>query len=286
VCIFGTGRSGTTLLFRLLCDHPSVGWFSNYTNRFPGFPPLAFVARAMDYDWLRSVLREGWPVTPRPCEAYRLYNVLTDGAFELRRPLDASDATPEVIRRYRSRVAAHLAWQGKERFVQKHTGFPHTGFLSAIFPDARFINVIRDGRAVVSSMLKVPWWDGTMKSWWWGPMRPEYEEEYERSGREPVVLAAIVWKTLMHSMEEVRASLPEDRYMELRYDSLVRDAHAVVARVASFCDLPPSTIFDRRVAAVHVRDEDTKWRRELTGRQRTLLEASLAGALERYGFAP
>jgi hypothetical protein len=285
ICIFGTGRSGTTLLFQLLCSHPRLGWFSNYTNRFPRLPCLSATSRLLENPWIREHMGREWPLTPRPCESYRLYNHLTDAMFAAHRPLSAADATPAVVHKYRRCVSAHLRWQGKQRFIQKHTGYPRANYLSAIFPDARFVSIIRDGRAVASSMLKVPWWDGTMKSWLWEPMDPEYEAEYLASNKEPIVLAAIVWKTLMRRLSEAREQLPRERYLELRYDVLTADARSAIEEVANYCDLEPSAVFDRRVAAVPVRNEDDKWRRELTARQVRLLEYCLQPSLEHYGFA-
>jgi hypothetical protein len=286
VCIFGTGRSGTTLLFKLLCSHPAVGWFSNYTNRFPRLTCLAAVSRVLNYDWARTHLNEAWSLRPRPCESYRLYNHLTDGLMaEPGRPLSAADATDSIIRRYRRCVAAHLQYQGKRKFVQKHTGYPHAGFLDAILPDACFINVVRDGRAVARSMVNVRWWDGTMKSWWWGPMDAADQAEYLASGREPIVLAAIAWKTLMRRNADARALLPDGRYMELRYHDLVNDPSGTIERVTEYCELEPSALFARRVMAVPIRDEDSKWRRDLSARQIALLEQCLEADLVRYGFS-
>ena len=36
--LVGAGRSGTTLLHKLLCLHPQIAYISNYENRFSWFP--------------------------------------------------------------------------------------------------------------------------------------------------------------------------------------------------------------------------------------------------------
>ena len=35
--IVGCGRSGTTIVYELLCEHPDLAWFSNYAERWPAF---------------------------------------------------------------------------------------------------------------------------------------------------------------------------------------------------------------------------------------------------------
>lgn len=52
----------------------------------------------------------------------------------------------------------------RNRLLFKITGWPRVGFLHEIFEDAKFIHLIRDGRAVAYSLLQQPWWEG-----WRGP---------------------------------------------------------------------------------------------------------------------
>src|SRR6202035_2477728 len=39
--------------------------------------------------------------------------------------------------------------------------------LLAAFPDARFVSIVRDGRAVAYSLSRVDWWDDDIV-WWYG----------------------------------------------------------------------------------------------------------------------
>ena len=65
---------------------------------------------------------------------------------------NASDATPFHVRRLRVIVAVFLALKGKRRFLNKHPQNSYRiAFLRKIFPGAKFIHLVRDGRAVVAS---------------------------------------------------------------------------------------------------------------------------------------
>jgi hypothetical protein len=208
---------------------------------------------------------------------------VTNGVFVEPRQLAESDVTPRALQRYRHVVRQHLHWQGKSRFVQKHTGFPRTRYLRRIFPDAKFVHILRDGRAVANSLMNVEWWDGTLNSWWWGAMRPEFEEEYRSSGEAPIVLAAVVWKTLVDLIEPEMKELPPSQACTIRYDALIDDPEKTLADLAVFCGLMPSPTFDRRVRSMEISGADDKWK-ELPREQRDLLESVLAEHLARLGF--
>ena len=58
----------------------------------------------------------------------------------------------------RATVAGVLRYHGKARFAAKLTGPARISYVSSIFPEARFVHVVRDGRAVVQSLMKVEFW--------------------------------------------------------------------------------------------------------------------------------
>ena len=212
-----------------------------------------------------------------------MLNRCTDSMFTSQRMLSADDVTQTTQKRYHRMVRSILRFQGKRRFVQKHTGFARICYLRALFPDALFIHVYRDGRAVAHSMNRVDWWPGDLSGWWWGDMKPAYMQEYEDSGRESIVLAAIVWKTLMELIEEECAELTPSQLLRVRYDSMIHDLPGTMNEVLRFCELAPSPRFERHVANTWVADMDLRWTRDLSTHQKELLEQSLGNALAKYG---
>lgn len=284
IFLLGAARSGTSVFFRLLGCHPDLAWYSRYSHRVPRLPAVAFLSRVRDLPFLGDRLPLNRRFIPRPGEGYNILNYATDRVFTSPRRLSADDVTEEAINKMRASVRAHLRWQGKRRFVNKHTGFPRIRYLLRIFPDARFIHIARDGRAVAYSLTQVGFFDGTPDSWWWGDMKPEYTAEYQESGQNPLVLAAIIWKTLMEYHEEDRSELPEDRFLEIRYDEFISTPADTWKKVLAFCDLSPHPRFFRRVSRVNLRSADYKWRTSLSQSDQKLLQASLEGHLERYGM--
>jgi hypothetical protein len=77
------------------------------------------------------------------------------------RDLLASDVTPWLETRLRRFLERRMAAQGRRVFLHHVTGWPRARLLHAVFPEARFIHVIRDGRPVANSLLQMSWWTAT-----------------------------------------------------------------------------------------------------------------------------
>jgi hypothetical protein len=220
---------------------------------------------------------------PRPTENYRLLNIATQHLFTSPRPLSREDMTPQAKGQLRQLVRQHLEAQGKTRFIMKHTGFPRVSYLDDVFPDARFIHVVRDGRAVAASLCAVDWWSGE-GHWGWGPLDPEEKSLYAGSGCHELVLAGLYWKKLMGWLDDVPSQLSTDRLLVLRYDELVADPVGQLKRLAEFADLPWTPKFAARVQATPMTSDDTRWRRTLNPEEQLLIEQTLRPTLVAHGF--
>lgn len=286
IFIIGTGRCGSSLLYRMMSYHPDVAWISHFTSYLPGGGYWAAVAKVHDLPgltgWLPSKPAR-W--VPQATENYRLLNEATDAVFTRPDVLTEDDVTPEAAERMRAMVRHHLAASGKDRFVMKHTGFPRVRYLRAIFPDAKFVHVIRDGRAVAASLCKVDWWAGE-SAWGWGTLSVAQRAEYEASGYHELILAGLYWKTLMGHLGEVPEQLPSEQLHVLRYDQLVADPATALREIVEFADLPWDTRFKQRIAATAMTSDDTRWRRTLTPEEQDMVEASLQDELALHGFLP
>jgi hypothetical protein len=192
---------------------------------------------------------------------------------------------PDIMRRVPAYLAA-LATRRRTRPLLKVTGWPRVGFLAAVFPDARFIHVLRDGRAVASSFLKVDWWRGWRgpSNWRWGDLSSEHREEWNRHGRSFAALAAIQWKILMDAMEVAKRNLSADRILEIRYEDVCADPVRLFREAADFSGLEWSPAFERAVRDRAFRSENDKWRSDFTPQQQSVVEQVLSPYLARYGY--
>src|ERR687894_3215765 len=150
ILIIGAPGSGTTLLYQTLCSHRD----------------LAYITHNM----LRAGLRKhGRLVGDRRKALFLLHNLIhRDPASTLPHEADAfwmtyfgyydyrteNDYTEEMAAYFRKKVLQVQNLWSRPRFVNKNlqNSF-RVRLLNSIFPDAKFIHIIRDGRAVAFSVL-------------------------------------------------------------------------------------------------------------------------------------
>lgn len=283
IFIVGAGRSGSTVFHRMFCEHPDVAWQSPLCDKFPAHPGLnRTLLRIARWPWLGKFLT-GYL---RPGERYQFWDHYCRGFPRPCRDLLDSDVTP-MHRRRIPPALAQLATPRRRRVLIKITGWPRIGFLRELFPQAKFIHVYRDGRAVASSLLAVSFWRGWEgpPQWGFGELDPLQQAEWERYGRSFVALAGIQWKLLMLAMDKAAMDVPASSLMHVRYEDFVDDPVTAFRHVAEFCELGWPASFEASIRQKRLQTANEKWRDHLTAGQQALLEDVLADSLQRYGYS-
>jgi sulfotransferase family protein len=285
--VLGTGRCGSTLVHEIIARHPDVGFVSNLEDRLP----LAPRTGRWNNDLYRRVpdrLTAKGRLRYAPSEAYRALDREVSPAISAPvRDLLAEDVTPWLERRFRTFFEARADAQRRPVFLHKFTGWPRSGFVRRIFPEARFLHVVRDGRAVANSFLQMPWWQGYggPDSWSWGPLPAAYAQEWEDSGRSFAVLAGLEWKLLMDAYEAARELVPAGQWMEVRYEDFVAEPRQHMRAMLDHLHLEWTPAFEQgfsRYTFDAARRE--AYRRDLGIHDVAMLDASLTPALERHGY--
>lgn len=283
IFVVGVGRSGSTLFHQMFAEHPDVAWMSELCDRFPTHPWFNRVLlHLIDWPLLGDLLRRHY----EPEECYAFWNHHCLGFRQPFRDLLASDVT-KLNRRRVPRVMSQLTTGRRRRLLYKITGWSRIGFLHELFPDAKFIHVYRDGRAVANSLLAVDFWRGwhSPAQWRWGVLSPEHQAEWERHGKSFVALAGIQWKLLMGATAEASARVPAEQMMRIRYEDFVADPAHKFREVLKFCDLEWSSRFGRAIASYTLETANGKWREDLTTEQQAILQSVLAESLAKYGYS-
>ena len=281
IFLLGSGRSGTTVLYNFMAVHPQLCWFSNVSNRFAWLPCAPLSHRVLDFGGIGKqarrhiVGRRGGRRRLGPVEAEMLYDMA--GFVSNRRSTEA-DYDPEVERRFRQIVERHLRWSGKPRFLSKQTANNQRyRLLNRMFPDALFVHLIRDGRAVANSIRGQRWLE-TMDLWWLQDKAANHVEEYG----DPIELCGLHWQHNVNELLQARELLGE-RYCELRYEDLVHDVHGFVRTVLDFCQLEAPAAFLELLPA-KLPDMNNKWRDDLSDQQIQALQKVIGPSLEQLGY--
>ena len=88
----------------------------------------------------------------------------------------------------------------------------------------------------------------------------------------------------MDLIEKECAELPDNQFMRIRYDEMIRDLPVTMKKVVDFCGLRESQRFERHACNTRVSNMDTKWGKMLSNRQKELLKRCLGKHLMKYGF--
>lgn len=283
VFVVGCARSGTTLLQRMLDNHPMLA-VANDTH----FIPWAIAGAETENPAMT-------PDLAARVAGYRRFH-----RFELTR--DAVDAAAAGAPDYAAFVGrlydAYAALKGKPFAGEKTPEYVrHIPLLARLFPAARFVHIVRDGRDVCLSVLK-----------WAVKDRPPDETGATVRGparralwaEDPVGATALWWAD--HVMEGAAAgdALGPGRSFELRYEDLVAAPEPVLARIAAFLGLPDAP----EMAAYHEGKRQKRraglsakkawlpatrglrdWRRQMSAEDAALFEDLAGDALLRFGYA-
>jgi hypothetical protein len=230
VFLVGCPRSGTTLLKRVVDAHPEI-------------------AITRETHWITKLLRgenaaslDG-PVTPpalaRLLSDERFQRLQLDHAALERlvagdRPVSYAELVTAVYDQYGAMRRKRLVGDKTPRYVR------HIPMLHELFPHARFVHLIRDGRDVCSSVLN---WDKDNRM----------VLRFSSWADEPVATTALWWEQRVRLGREAGAALGPALYHEVRYESLVSDPAAQCATLCAFLGVPEH---DRMLAFHEGRSRD------------------------------
>lgn len=291
--LLGPARSGTTLLYRLLCLHPDAAWVSNYVARMPSFPLLGALNRvsfaataAQRRVWFGGESSNAYVYGQRRSLTDRLFPMPVEGEPLFRRAglsptgLASGVGPGDAARMLRRAVERVRASSGGSVFVNKRiANIYRVTPLRRAFPEARFVVLVRDGRAVSLSLSKVDWWPGSTVPWYGGT-----PTEWTAQGGDPWELCARNWVEELRVMEEGLRGVPAPQILRLRYEDLVSDPIATLTDMAAFAGLPQSSEWRRRLDAVAFPDRNEAWRTVLDPSALATITRVQAATLAAYGY--
>lgn len=296
IIFLGMPRSGTTVMFEAMAAHPELGWFSTHLNRFPRLPILLALARVADRRRgfrkaiHRSDQRRSWTRKLRvgPAEAYGVWERCCGEKFTYDF-LRGVRATADERRCLRGIVEKALRYEGKPRFATKITGPARIGYLGSIFDDALYVHVVRDGRAVVQSLMNVYFWRDTWRMTepaWRNGLSAEELERWQELDSSPLALAAIQWRAVLEGAREEAADVAPAGYAEIRYEDFVGDPGGVLDELTEHCGLSPSPRPREFIEGrFEIKDMNYQWAARFDPTEIAMLNELLGATLVEFGYS-
>jgi hypothetical protein len=291
VFILGPARSGTTLLYKGLCLHPDVAFISNWSARFPRLPLVAALNRAARrlpsralrtwfgggsnayvYGTSRRLLDRAFPSPVEGEPVYTAAGVERPGGPAPAR-VDPRQALPAAFDSIRSLGSGSCLVSKR---IANNLRIP---LLHQVFPNARFIVLVRDGRAVADSLSRVDWWDSSFV-WWYGGTPRAWQAE----GKDPWEICARNWVEELTAIDEGLQAIPEELVMRLRYEDLVAEPTSHLQAVAGFVGLPDDAAWSRSILTLPITDKNDGWKARLEPSVVDRITAIQRRALERFGY--
>ncbi|NNG00352.1 MAG: sulfotransferase [Desulfobacteraceae bacterium] len=298
IFIIGAPRSGTTLIADLIAFHEDLGWFSNYFAAHRKYPAVSILNRLVDIPKIGHLLR-GKEVhrkrdkfkekLPYPREAYSIWDLYTRPDFS-KDYLMGQKPSGDEKRNITGVIHKVLGYQCKNRFFNKMTGPARIGYLSGLFPDACYVHIIRDPRAVVSSLLKVNFWvrnGGLDAPWWQNGLREEYLNVWKDSGRNPAVLAAVQWRQIIENARHETGFGTHERkkYIEIKYETFLEDPENTINEILKFCGLTKSNkVYENLKKRVRIKNMNYKFHDNLSHEDIDAVESVTRFVSKKLGY--
>ena len=291
VFIIGAGRSGTTLLYKMLCLHSDIAWISNYCNKFPKYLFLSFINRINHLFkskccsiWFsknsnanvrhRNQLKR---LFPAPVEGEIIYTLCGIPVF----PDESWNINKKQKKRIISSFERIKFYQRARVFITKRTANNRRiAQLIKVFPNAKFIHIMRDGRAVAYSLLNVDWWD-EHKVWWWNQKTPR---QWKAEGNDPIEMASRNWVEEINVIQNGLKFASDEQICEIRYEDLYIDYINVLEKIIRFIGLYRDDAWIETLKSLSIKNKNIIWKQKINKKEEIIINNIQFETLKLLGY--
>ncbi len=275
IFIIGVPRTGTTLLHNILCFHPDLAWFS--IENFVDWPTEDEKEEMKKHFLGLKKNQEKIPVTEESLFVFGpnwkegitqtkvhpdLKKIPIEGEFFWRKQFGnkyIKDISDDKKQQIISELEKLMGEQNKSRFLSKAP--QNTMRLFAIkknFPDVKFLNVARDPRAVVNSMLQRHKVEGN-----WDPgIEILDNEKFDKLD----LIEKFAWR-YRESTEEIYkfSSTYKNNLFTISYEDLISESKKTIIKVLQYCELDIPNNIDQMIP--QIRSNRDSWKKKISKKQ-------------------
>jgi len=229
IFVIGAEHSGTTILYRMLAKHSAVCWFSQYSMR-GGEVPSRF--RVPFYNQINKYGNKLFPITwrkrfglyekliPSPSEPHKIWEYLLPDEKQF---FDESDFEKMQAQKMKDFIKMECDAWGKDVLITKLPRLTRAvAVLKQTFPDAHFVHIIRDGKAVALSN------------------RHKFARHTD-SDMQALKDSANYWKEVVDYIGGQKEDI-QKRYTEIRYEDVCVGVHSALKEILSDIGMPAEKI--------------------------------------------
>lgn len=238
VFIVGAERSGTTVFRLMLAHHPQLAVCSEFEYIVD---PIAHGQPFPEVNSYANQLQANW--------------IFQDHKLTVDRSLTYTELAHSFLNQVQERD------RGQHVIAVVHRNFDQ---LARLWPDARYIHIVRDPRDVARSVIGMGWAGNV----WHGVER---------------------WLDVEQTWNRMKPDLPGDRYLEVRQEDLILETEQTLSQVCQFIgvdydarmlDYPRYTTYSKPDPSLL-----EQWRRKLTPKQVGLIEGRVGDLLTDRRYA-
>lgn len=265
--VTGLPHSGTTILYRMLANHPEFGWLSHFSLRAGELAGRHRLPLARSIHWLGSKCRISWrkpkgvlrELFPSPVEPHGIWNELlpNDKKFFHSLPSEQGQKIRDILIQEQDRLGVAALVIKLPRLTRAIPA------LARAIPHSQFVHIVRDGRAVASSNRKKftrsPWGEAGA-----------------------LMRAAEHWGEVEGFVQEYRGGL-KDRFYLVRYEDFCKDVHQHLQEIADFVRVSAPTSWIQQ-APSSLTSTSRKRIAALDQEEKKEIEKQLGSLLNHYGY--
>ena len=236
IFLVGAERSGTTLLRLMLDHHPHISFYSEFEYAV---------------DWIED---DNYPNLSQYYEFLETDRIFQMSGFTIDSELNYPQLVNSFLRQKREQDGKTIIGATVHR---------HFDRLITIWPNARFIHILRDARDVARSCIGMNWAGNV----WTGVER---------------------WLEAEKLWIQLQQKLTSDQYIEVSYESLIAEP---VANLTTLCEFMGTSYDDAMLSYPQTTTYSlpnasllAQWRHKLSEREIQLIEARVGNMLEERGY--
>lgn len=280
------------------------------------FQPVVIIGAARSgTKMLREIIASGDGMRAVPYDVNYIWRYgnqhLSDDTLD---PATATRRIVQFVRRQLLRCAGMSRFDSGNLVEKTVSNILRVPFVATVFPNARYVVLIRDGRDVVESAARCwqerpdfanllekcrtfPWlacasygWNyatatmkrlmGTRSRPTWGPRYPGIDQHAATLSM--LEVCAHQWRYCMEQYESQRNVIPDGRRLEIHYERLVNSPECEVDRIAQFLKISADQLQHHAAKSIYTANVGKHGR--LTSQQQAAIEQIAGPTLSRWGY--